>query len=129
MAVGAEPSSVVENMSESACLWQSNQQRHRVLMPKPGGGEAPAGWRGASYLALSPDEAHLCDYVSEDNSRQTDWKSAPPESEFTVIDAGRAVVGSRSTARDCSVFHVALPPMDGWACGRISPKNLVPLRT
>jgi YVTN family beta-propeller protein len=88
--------------------------------------------RGASYLTLSPDGSRLyVTHIYPNPPRvRTDLDNrTAPESEITVIDAGRAVVVDRIPLhRIAGVFHLAFS-LDGrlGAVAEYHPKNLVPL--
>jgi YVTN family beta-propeller protein len=82
--------------------------------------------RGVSYLSLSPDGRRI--YATHVYPNPGPFR-APPESEITVIDAGRQVVIERHRLPGAAgVFHSAIT-----AGGRLGvaaqmrPKNLIPL--
>ncbi len=82
--------------------------------------------RGASYVAASPDGAHI--YVSHIYPEIGHFRAAPL-SEITELDAARHVVARRLALHNAAgVFHIALS-RDGriGIAGELRPKNLVPL--
>ena len=82
--------------------------------------------RGASYLAVSPDEARV--YVTHIYPNPGEFRS-PPQSEITEIDARRQTVVSRTRLNNVAgVFHIALS-RDGrlGVAAQMRPKNLIPL--
>ncbi len=132
--VGAEPSSVVADRAGKR-LFVANRISGdvAVLDAKTGTEEKRllAG-RGASYLTISPDGGRIyATHIYPNPSRvrsDLDNRTAP-ESEITVIDAGRAVVVDRIPLHSIAgVFHLALSS-DGrlGAVAEYHPKNLVPL--
>jgi len=132
--VGAEPSSVVEDRAGKR-LFVANRISNDVAVLNAQTGEEEkrllAG-RGASYLTLSPDGSRLyVTHIYPNPPRvRTDLDNrTAPESEITVIDAGRAVVVDRIPLhRIAGVFHLAFS-LDGrlGAVAEYHPKNLVPL--
>jgi YVTN family beta-propeller protein len=82
--------------------------------------------RGASYLAISADGARL--YSTHIYPNIGPFRT-PPQSEVTVIDAGRRIVTERYRLPNAAgVFHVALS-RDGrlGIAAQMRPKNLAPL--
>jgi YVTN family beta-propeller protein len=132
--VGAEPSGVVEDRAGKR-LFVANRISNDVAVLNAQTGEEEkrllAG-RGASYLTLSPDGSRLyVTHIYPNPPRvRTDLDNrTAPESEITVIDAGRAVVVDRIPLhRIAGVFHLAFS-LDGrlGAVAEYHPKNLVPL--
>ncbi len=82
--------------------------------------------RGASYVAASPDGAHI--YVTHIYPEIGKFR-ATPRSEITELDARRQVVANRLALNNAAgVFHMAFS-RDGRVgiAGELRPKNLVPL--
>ncbi len=82
--------------------------------------------RGASYLVLSPDGKFI--YGTHIYPNPGAFRT-PPNSEITVIDAGRQTVVERKPLHNVAgVFHVALSA-DGklGVAAQLRPKNLVPM--
>src|SRR5580658_1490298 len=126
--VGAEPSSVVEDRAGVRLFVANRISNDVAVLDAQTGAEEKrlVAGRGASYLAMSPDGARI--YVTHVYPNPAGYRSAP-ESEITVIDAGRAVVVERIPLHSVAgVFHAALS-----ADGRLGvvaeyhPKNLVTL--
>ena len=85
-----------------------------------------AAGRGASYVAASPDGAHV--YVSHIYPQIGKFRTAP-RSEITEVDAARQVVEDRLTLNSVAgVFHIEMS-RDGrlGIAAEMRPKNLVPL--
>ena len=126
--VAAEPSGVVEDR-EGKRLFVANRISNdvAVLDAETGAEEKRllAG-RGTSYLALSPDGKKI--YATHVYPNPSAYRTAP-ESEFTVIDAKRAVVVERMPLHAIAgVFHAAFSA-DGrlGVAAEYHPKNLVTL--
>ena len=132
--VGAEPSSVVEDRAAKR-LYVANRIGNdvAVLNAETGAEEKRllAG-RGSSYLMLSPDGSRIYAthvYPNPPVVRTGFENRTPPESEITVIDTARAVVGDRMPLhRIAGVFHLAMSG-DGrlGAVAEYHPKNMIPL--
>lgn len=126
--VAAEPSSVVED-PQGRYLFVANRISNdvAVLNAQTGSEEKRlAAGRGASYITPSPDGDRL--YVTHVYPNPAPFRTAP-QSEITVIDASRAVVGGRIPLHGIAgVFHVAFSK-DGrlGAAAELHPKNLIPL--
>ena len=132
--VGAEPSSVVEDRAGKRLFVANRISNDVAVLDAQTGAEEKrllAG-RGSSYLTLSPDGSRIyATHVYPNPPRvrtELDNRTAP-ESEITVIDTTRAVVGDRMPLdRIAGVFHLAFSS-DGrlGAVAEYHPKNLVPL--
>ena len=132
--VGAEPSSVVEDRAGTRLFVANRISNDVVVLDAATGVEEKrllAG-RGSSYLTLSPDGSRIYAthvYPNPDAQRTGIENRTPPESEITVIDAGRAVVVDRMPLHHIAgVFHVAFSP-DGrlGVVAEYHPKNMIPL--
>ncbi|MGA2220097.1 MAG: beta-propeller fold lactonase family protein [Terracidiphilus sp.] len=132
--VGAEPSSVMEDGAGKRLFVANRISNDVAVLDAQTGAEEKrllAG-RGASYLAMSPDGAKIYAthvYPNPSPLRTGFENRTAPESEITVIDAGRAVVMDRIPLHAIAgVFHAAIS-----ADGRLGvvaeyhPKNLVAL--
>lgn len=133
-SVGAEPSGVVEDDAGKRLFVADRVSNDIAVLDAATGAEQArllAG-RGASYLTLSPDGAHVyaTHIYPNTNARRTGLENrTPPESEITVIDAVRAVVVDRIPLHSIAgVFHLALSA-DGrlGAVAEYHPKNMIPL--
>jgi YVTN family beta-propeller protein len=132
--VGAEPSSVVEDRAGTRLFVANRISNDVVVLDAATGVEEKrllAG-RGSSYLTLSPDGSRIYAthvYPNPDAQRTGIENRTPPESEITVIDAGRAVVVDRMPLHHIAgVFHVAFSS-DGrlGVVAEYHPKNMIPL--
>ncbi|MBS1804476.1 MAG: c-type cytochrome [Acidobacteria bacterium] len=126
--VAAEPSSVVEDR-EGKHLFVANRISNdvAVLDPQTGAEEKRlAAGRGASYITSSPDGGRV--YITHVYPNPTPHRTAP-QSEITVVDVQRAVVGDRIALPSVAHgFHIAFSADGrlGVAAG-LHPRNLVPL--
>jgi YVTN family beta-propeller protein len=126
--VGSEPSSVVEDRAGKRLFVANRISNDLAVLDAETGAEEKrllAG-RGASYMALSPDGTKL--YATHVYPNPSPYRSTP-ESEITVIDAGRAVVEDRLPLHGIAgAFHTALST-DGrlGVVAEYRPKNLVTL--
>ena len=132
--VSAEPSSVMEDRAGKRLFVANRISNDVAVLDAETGTEEKrllAG-RGASYLAMSPDGTRIYAthvYPNPSPLRTGVENRTAPESEITVIDAGRAVVVDRIPLHAIAgAFHSAIS-----ADGRLGvvaeyhPKNLVTL--
>ena len=132
--VAAEPSGIVEDPAGKHLFVANRISNDVAVLDAQTGTEEKrlmAG-RGASYLTLAPDGKRI--YVTHIYPnlppRRTGLENrTPPESEITVIDAGRATVVDRIALHSITgVFHVALSSDSQLGvAAEYHPKNLVPL--
>jgi YVTN family beta-propeller protein len=128
LPAGFEPNAVVADR-QGAFLYTANRISSDVsVIDLKTGAEVKrllAG-HGASYLALSPDGKRI--YSTHIYPNFAKFRT-PPESEITVIDAGRQMVVDRYKLHNAAgVFHVALSADGGLGiAAQMRPKNLIPL--
>lgn len=127
-SAGFEPSSVVADRT-GRLLYIADRIGNNVTVLDAATGARRttlAAGRGASYLAMAPDDSRL--YATHVYPNPTPHRT-PPRSEITVIDPAQAKVVDRIPLPDIvGVFHVALS-RDGRlaVAAQLHPKNLVPL--
>jgi YVTN family beta-propeller protein len=128
LPTGFEPTGVAMDAARNV-LYVANRLSDDIsLIDLAGGGDVQrlVAGRGASYVAASPDGAHI--YVSHIYPLAGKFRT-PPQSEITELDAGRQVVADRLALNNAAgVFHMAFSP-DGriGLAAEMRPKNLVPL--
>lgn len=128
LPAGFEPTGVTVDAAHQV-LYVANRLSDDIsLIDLAAGGDVQrfVAGRGASYVAASPDGAHI--YVSHIYPQVGTFR-APPKSEITEIDAGRHVVARRLALNNAAgVFHMAFS-RDGriGLAAELRPKNLVPL--
>jgi YVTN family beta-propeller protein len=129
LPTGFEPVSVVEDHSGTG-LYVTNRVSNDVSLIDLDSGQEKkrlVGGRGASYLAIAPKDNLV--YATHVFPNPAVKYRTPPESEITVIDAGRQQVVERKALHNVAgVFHVAFSA-DGKlaAVAQLRPKNLIPL--
>ena len=133
-SVGDEPSSVAVDRAGNR-LFVANRISNDVAVLNAHTGKEEkrlAAGRGASYLALSPEDDKL--YVSHIYPNPPALRTGrenrtAPESEITVIDTAQAAIVDHLPLHEIAgVFHLALSA-DGrlGVVAELHPKNLVPL--
>jgi YVTN family beta-propeller protein len=128
LPAGFEPTGVTLDAARNV-LYVANRLSDDIsLVDLASGSDAErfVAGRGASFVASSPDGAHI--YVSHVYPQVGKYRT-PPESEITELDAVHKVVACRLPVHNAAgVFHVAISP-DGRVglAAEMRPKNLVPL--
>lgn len=128
LPTGFEPTGVTVDAARNV-LYVANRLSDDIsLIDLAGGGDVQriVAGRGASYVAASPDGAHI--YVSHIYPQVGKFRT-PPQSEITEVDARRQVVASRLALNNAAgVFHMAFSS-DGriGIAAELRPRNLVPL--
>jgi YVTN family beta-propeller protein len=128
LPAGFEPTGVAVDAASSV-LYVANRLSDDVSLIDLSAGtdvQRLVGGRGASYVAASPDGAHV--YVSHIYPKIGAFRE-PPQSEITVLDAAHQTVADRLPLRNAAgIFHMAIS-RDGrfGLAAELRPKNLLPL--